>query len=106
MFVILWHFEVKPVNQVRFEKVYGIQGPWVRLFRRDVRFRGTQLLHDPSRDSCYFTVDFWDSEMAYRDFLNTHQKAYNDLDASLVELTASERYLVSFECDPAALFRS
>lgn len=101
MFVILWHFEVKPVNQVRFEKVYGAQGPWAQLFHGDARFRGTQLLHDPSRDSCYFTVDFWDSEAAYRNFLDTHRQAYDDLDASLMELSANQHLVLSFECDPA-----
>jgi hypothetical protein len=73
MFVILWSFEVKPVNQVRFENAYGPNGPWVQLFRRDTHFRGTQLLQLPSRDCSYFTLDFWDSESAYLDFLAANQ---------------------------------
>ena len=101
MFVILWHFEVKPGNRVRFENVYGSQGPWVQLFRRDFRFRGTRLLHDPSSDSCYFTVYFWDSENAYRGFLHAHRQAYDELDSSLIDLTLNERHVLSFELDPA-----
>ena len=101
MFVILWHFEVKPGNRVRFEKAYGYQGPWVQLFRRDVHFRGTRLLHDPSCDSCYFTVDFWDSENAYRGFLHSQRQAYDELDSSLIDLTLTERHVLSFELDPA-----
>jgi hypothetical protein len=57
MFVILWEFEVKP--EERFERVYNPHGDWVRLFLRDPRFRGSQLLRDPSRTHFYFTLDFW-----------------------------------------------
>ena len=103
MFVILWHFEVKPGNRVRFEKVYGTQGSWVRLFRSDPHFRGTQLLHDPSSDSCYFTVDFWDSDSAYQHFLDFNRQAYDELDSSLSDLTFNERHIVSFEVDPVVL---
>ena len=100
MFVILWHFEVKPGNLACFEKVYGPGGDWAQLFHRHPGFRGTQLLHDPSRDSCYFTLDFWDSETARRDFLNAHQHDYDELDASLQGLTLNERHILSFELDP------
>jgi heme-degrading monooxygenase HmoA len=103
MFVILWEFEVKPGNCVPFEKAYGSAGTWVQLFRRDSRFRETQLLHDPSREHCYFTLDFWDSETAYRDFLTTNRRAYEQLDSSLQGLTLRERHVVSFELDAKAL---
>jgi heme-degrading monooxygenase HmoA len=97
MFVILWHLEVKPGNLARFEKAYGPKGQWVQLFRRDAHFRDTQLLHDPSNDLCYFTLDCWDSETAYRAFLANNKRAYDELDASLQGLTANERHVVSFE---------
>jgi len=102
MFVILWHFEVKPGNQQRFQKAYGSEGPWVQLFRRDAHFRGTQLLRDPSRDSCFFTVDLWDSETDYRAFLAAHQRDYQLLDSSLQALTRTEGHVLSFELDPAS----
>jgi heme-degrading monooxygenase HmoA len=99
MFVILWHFEVKPGNVTSFQNVYGPDGEWARLFRRDPHFRGTQLLHDPSREFCYFTVDFWDSETAYRAFLDAQRSAYDELDASLEHLTLSELHVLSFDVD-------
>ena len=99
MFVILWHFEVKPGNQAAFEKAYGSDGDWVQLFRRDSHFRGTQLLRDSSRTGCYFTVDCWDSRIAYDTFLAVHQRAYHELDASLQGLTCNERHVLSFELD-------
>jgi heme-degrading monooxygenase HmoA len=102
MFVILWEFEVKPGNRVGFQKVYSSTGAWVQLFRRDPRFRGTHLVHDPSRDDCYFTLDFWDSETAFRHFLTTNRQAYEELDSSLQGLTLKQRHIISFELDPKA----
>jgi heme-degrading monooxygenase HmoA len=103
MFVILWEFEVKPGNRVGFEKAYGSAGSWVQLFQRDPHFRGTQLLHDPSHEHRYFTLDFWDSVTAYRDFLTTKRQAYEELDSFLQGLALRERHVVSFELDPKAL---
>ena len=102
MFVILWEFEVKPGNRVGFQRAYGSFGAWVKLFRRDPRFRGTQLVHDPSRDDRYFTLDFWDSETAYHHFLTTNRQAYEELDTSLQDLTLKQRHVISFELDPKA----
>jgi heme-degrading monooxygenase HmoA len=96
MFVILWEFEVKPGCQERFERVYGPQGDWVRLFLRDPRFRGSQLLRDPSRTHFYFTLDFWDSESAYQDFQNAHRASYEALDRATETFSLRERCIASF----------
>lgn len=95
MFVILWEFEVKPGSQERFQRVYGPQGDWVQLFSRDPRFRGSQLLRDPSRTHFYFTLDFWDSESAYQDFLNAHRASYLELDRATEAFTLKERCISS-----------
>jgi len=99
MFLILWEFEVKPGSEERFERAYGPQGAWVQLFLRDPHFRGTQLLRDPSRPLCYFTLDFWDSEADYRNFLPANRADYDKLDRSNEGLTVSERHVLSFTPD-------
>ena len=96
MFVILWEFEVKPGSDECFVRAYGPDGAWVRLFQCDPHFRGAQLLRDPSRTLFYFTLDFWDSETAYQDFLNANRTAYEELDRSHKELTLQERHILSF----------
>jgi hypothetical protein len=96
MFVILWEFEVKPGCEKRFESAYGSNGTWVRLFQRDPHFRGTQLLPDPSRSLAYFTLDFWDSESGYQNFLNNNRMAYDEIDRSNEGLTLHERHILSF----------
>lgn len=96
MFVILWEFEVKPGSEPVFERVYGPQGDWVRLFRSDPQFRMTRLLQDTSRPGIYCTMDFWDSDVAYENFKNIHRAAYQALDQATEGLTLSERHLGSF----------
>ena len=49
MFVALWEFEVKPGYEERFEMVYGPDGDWAKLFRRDSRYRETRLVQDAFR---------------------------------------------------------
>ena len=96
MFVILWEFEVKPGSEPAFERVYGPQGDWVRLFRSTPHFQMTRLLQDTSRPGIYCTMDFWDSELAYDDFKNTHREAYQALDQATEGLTLRQRHLGSF----------
>ena len=99
MFVILWEFEVKPGSEERFQRAYGPEGAWVQLFQRDPHFRGTQLRRDPARPLYYFTIDFWDSETAYRQFLEANQAFYLELDRSGEELTLQERQIFSLTLD-------
>ena len=68
MFVTLWEFEVKSGSEELFEKVYGPEGDWVRLFRRDARYRGTRLLRDVGAERNYMTMDSWESLAAYEEF--------------------------------------
>ncbi len=46
MFVTLWEYEVKPSCEERFEKVYGPEGDWAKLFRSDGNYLETRLLRD------------------------------------------------------------
>lgn len=99
MFVILWEFEVKPGSEERFEKAYGPNGQWVRLFQHDPHFRGTQLRRDPARPLWYFTIDIWDSENAYNQFHTAKRAAYAELDRRGEKLTEQERHVLSFTLD-------
>jgi hypothetical protein len=100
MFVILWEFEVKPGSEDRFQRVYGPKGAWVRLFQRDRHFRGTQLRRDPSRALFYFTIDFWDSETAYKKFLTNNRASYQELDRATERFTLHDRRILSFNFSP------
>ncbi len=97
MFVALWEYEVKPGCEKRFEKAYGPDGGWARLFRSDSRYRKTRLVRDAFRRGVYLTMDFWNSREASEKFMATHREEYKALDAAGEELTSSERRLGWYE---------
>jgi len=91
MFVALWEFEVKPGCEKRFEKVYGPEGGWAKLFRRDRSYLQTRLLRDTKRARVYVTLDFWTTRAAYERFMNKHAEEYQRLDAQGEGLTTREK---------------
>lgn len=97
MFLALWEFDVKPGCDQRFESVYGPDGHWAQLFRRDPAYQQTLLLRDPFRLRTYVTCDFWESQKAYAMFQQNNSDAYFALDKSCEELTLAERKIGAFE---------
>ena len=97
MFVALWEFEVKPGCEKRFLRVYGPEGDWAKLFRKDANYQETRLLHDSENPAIFLTLDFWASGMAYEKFMASHAAEYERLDAGGKKLTLRERKIGSFE---------
>jgi heme-degrading monooxygenase HmoA len=97
MFVALWEYEVKPGNEERFEKAYGPDGDWVRLFQSDPHYLQTRLVRDSLRRGVYLTMDFWESCAAYGDFMAQHRAEYEAIDARGEESTVTERRIGWFE---------
>ena len=97
MFVALWEFEVKPGCEERFEKVYGPDGDWAKLFRRDSHYHQTRLVRDTFRDGVYLTMDFWESRKAYEEFMASHDNEYQNLERIGEELTSKERHIGRYE---------
>lgn len=96
-FAYVWEFRVAPENRERFEAVYGPEGDWVKLFRRDPDYRGTDLLHDADRPGRYLTIDHWTSRAARDAFRARFADDFAALDAACAELTAEERNLGDFD---------
>jgi hypothetical protein len=97
MFLALWEYEVKPGCEERFEKVYGPEGVWARLFRRDSHYYQTRLVRDAFRQGAYLTMDFWQSREAYDGFMAGHRAEYKEIDAVGQEMTVKEQRLGWFE---------
>jgi heme-degrading monooxygenase HmoA len=97
MFVALWEYEVKPGDEERFEKAYGPDGDWVRLFRSDTHYYETRLVRDSLRRRVYLTMDFWASRDAYEEFMAGHHAEYESIDAMGEKLTVKERRIGWFE---------
>jgi hypothetical protein len=97
MFLVLWEFDVKQGCEERFESVYGPEGDWARLFRRDPAYQRTLFLRDPFREHTCLTCDFWENREAYKLFLQTNKDAYHALDKICEGLTSAEREIGAFE---------
>jgi quinol monooxygenase YgiN len=96
MIQVIWEFVVKRGCVDRFERAYGPDGAWARLFMAHPGFRGTTLLRDEDNPRRYLTIDSWDTE-AHRERMLTNAKArYSDLDEALADLTESEDEIGTF----------
>jgi len=95
-YLIMWEFQVRPGMEKRFEKIYGSDGDWARLFIQDESYIGTDLIHSLDGKRTYMTLDFWKSQKAYDDFRKRQLAKYKILDQQCEDLTESEREIGRF----------
>lgn len=96
-FVCAWEYVVRPGCVEEFERIYGSDGEWARLFRRSAGYRCTELHRDRSQPQRFLTLDFWDSSEALDRFRRSHAHEYAALDARCEALTEREREVGRFE---------
>jgi heme-degrading monooxygenase HmoA len=96
MFVTLWEFEVNPGSEELFEQVYGPEGEWVQLFRRDARYCGTQLLRKVGAERVYVTMDTWETREAYEEFREKFMAEYEKLDQECGAMSVNENKLSQY----------
>jgi len=96
-FVVIWEFQIRQGAELEFEATYGPDGDWVRLFRRDGAFVGTELVRDVENPARYVTFDFWTSREAYENFYERNASEYKKIDAKYEKLTEKEREIGRFE---------
>ena len=94
---ILWEFRIAEEHREAFEKAYGAEGDWAKLFRRSSAFRGTTLLRDPAIRGRFLTVDEWDDSAAFAEFKLQYASEYKALDVSCEALTEYELKIGAFE---------
>jgi len=97
LFLTLWEYEVKRGSEELFERQYGPEGEWVRLFRRDARCRGTRLLRDVGAERVYVTMDWWESREAYEQFRERWAAEYAEIDKKYQQLTLGEKHFGDYE---------
>lgn len=74
-----------------FEQAYGVDGEWVKLFRRAPGYLRTELIRDRENPLRYLTIDSWESEDAYAAFRSQFSKEFAALDAKCAAWTTSEK---------------
>jgi heme-degrading monooxygenase HmoA len=94
---VVWSFDVK-VEQVKaFERAYGPDGEWERLFRLAPGYAGTELRQETDRRGHYLTIDRWNSRADYERFKDTFSTQYQMLDVRCARLTEIEKKVGDFE---------
>lgn len=93
MYRIVWEFEADPGRVADFEREYGPEGSWVRLFREGNGYLGTELFRSVSRPSRFVTVDRWSTHAAYQAFRAARARDYAALDQRCAGLTRLEELL-------------
>lgn len=92
----IWEFHVLAARQAEFERRYGPEGDWARLFRGAPGFIGLELLRDRGNPLRYLTLDRWASAEAFRAFHERHAAEYAALDRECQGLTEREAQLGEF----------
>jgi heme-degrading monooxygenase HmoA len=103
MHVILWRFQVKNGCEAEFERAYGPDGDWARLFQRGEGYLGSELLRDTSQAGTYVTIDRWVSPEAYAAFGDRWRDEYHMLDQRFGALTERETLLGMFSTVPTPI---
>ncbi len=88
--VIVWEFSVRPGQELAFERAYGPNGTWAKLFALSAEFRGTELFRSATQPRRYLTVDHWASSTSFQRFHEAHHAEYAALDADCAQLTETE----------------
>jgi heme-degrading monooxygenase HmoA len=94
---VVWSYDVTPEHAAVFERTYGPEGDWVRLFRTARGYLGTELFRSLATPGRYVTVDDWESLAAYDIFRARSRAAYAELDARCDALTQTERLVSAGE---------
>ena len=97
MFVRVWQFRVPSEKADEFRAVYGPDGDWAQLFRRETGFLGTELLHSATHPNIFLTIDRWDSVEAWAAFLRAWGDEYAALDRRCKSLIVSEGEIGNFQ---------
>lgn len=93
----IWEYMVALDKVVEFERVYGPVGEWVRLFQRAAGYVRTELHRDRAEPCRFVTIDYWESESAWKAFRVQFAAVFEELDARCASLAVRETELGSFD---------
>ena len=94
MKVRVWRYDVPTDVREEFEREYGPEGSWAKLFAASPGFLGTSLYIDVGSATTYVTVDLFADDEAWLLFRAEHDTAYQEIGARLRHLTAAQEDLV------------
>lgn len=95
-YVRIFEFQAKPGHETEFEKIYGPEGGWAKLFQTSKGFIRTELYSDLETKGRYLTMDYFASESDYASFLEEARRDYDALDRRCESVRLSEKLIGSF----------
>ncbi len=75
-----------------FRSAYEPRGDWSRLFALGSGYLGTELVAC-EQPGLYLTIDRWEHEADFADFMTVSSREYAELDRRLTALTISEELI-------------
>jgi len=96
-YMYAWEYRVERARLDAFLEAYGETGTWATLFRTAPGYLRTELHRDRRDPSRFVTLDYWESESAWRRFREERAREFEALDARCEELTLDEREIGRFE---------
>lgn len=87
-FEIVWTYDVEEAARAAFERAYGPDGDWARLFFAVDGFIEVVLLADIERPGRYLTIDRWRDAVAFEAFIGVHGDQYAALDDALAGISS------------------
>jgi hypothetical protein len=97
MYCYVWSFVVRPEYVKDFQRAYGPDGDWARLFRRDPQYIRTDLFRDRDNPTRFLTIDFWSSHEACVSFRARFGGDFEALDRSFERFTIEEVHVGNFD---------
>lgn len=96
IFVYIWEYQVKEEFRSEFEKIYGPDGDWVRLFKKANGYVSTDFYQDISDTNRFITVDSWDTKKDRDNFREKFFKEFELLDEHCESFTEEEKFIGDF----------
>lgn len=93
MVATIWRFRVQPGKLDAFERAYGPDGDWARLFARADGFIATDLLKLHGEPATYLTIDRWRCETDFTRAKAILADDYAALDRCCEAYTCEETWL-------------
>ncbi len=95
-YIYIWEFTIHSGKQHEFEKLYGVDGDWVKLFKKHPGYISTQLLKSTVSELTYVTIDRWKSKEDLDEFKLKFKNEFQALDKKGELFTEDEKYIGDF----------
>lgn len=96
-YTYIWEYLVAPSRVDDFQRAYGPEGDWVQLFTEAPGYLRTELHRDRANPWRFVTIDYWESEGAWKAFRIRFAERFEALDARCASLTTRETEIGRFE---------